>query len=117
MVSLAAPTDLRTLLLDARSRTLGLIAGLDGERALGPRLAIVNPPLWEAGHVAWFQEHWCLRYQPDGKLAPALLPAADALYDSSAVAHDTRWALPLPLGENGEHVFPDGLVGRPSDRS
>jgi len=96
MDSLAAETELRTLLVEARSRTLGLITDLDGERALGPKLAIVNPALWEAGHVAWFQERWCLRHQPDGKLAPALLPGADALYDSSAVAHDTRWDLPLP---------------------
>jgi len=68
-------------------------AGLDGERLLGPRLAIVNPPLWEIGHVGWFQEHWCLR---EGRLAETLLPNADALYDSSNVPHDTRWQLPLP---------------------
>ena len=34
-----------------------------------------------------------------------MLPGADALYDSSAVAHDTRWDLPLPgLGATLEHV-------------
>ena len=63
---------------------------------LGPKLAIVNPPLWEIGHVGWFQEHWCLRYQQGKALAPSILAGADALYDSSNVAHDTRWALPLP---------------------
>jgi len=52
--------------------------------------------LWEIGHVAWFQERWCLRWGPDGALAASLLEGADALYDSSAVAHDTRWDLPLP---------------------
>ena len=35
---------------------------LDGAQWLGPKLAIVNPPLWELGHVAWFQERWCLRW-------------------------------------------------------
>ena len=83
-------------LLDARARAIRVTADLDGERLLGPKLAIVNPPLWEIGHVAWFQEHWCLRWRADGTLADSILPGADALYDSSAVAHDTRWNLPLP---------------------
>jgi iron(II)-dependent oxidoreductase len=80
----------------ARARTLMLSAGLDGERRLGPRLSIVNPPLWEFGHLAWFQERWCLRWQAADRYAAAARPDADALYDSAAVAHDTRWDLPLP---------------------
>ena len=31
-----------------------------------------------------------------GELADSMLEGADALYDSSAVAHDARWDLPLP---------------------
>jgi iron(II)-dependent oxidoreductase len=77
----------------ARDHFAHVTAGLDGERLLGPKLAIVNPPLWEIGHVGWFQEHWCLR---EGRLGEKLLPNADALYDSSNVPHDTRWHLPLP---------------------
>ena len=73
-----------------------MIAGFDGERLLGPKLAIVNPPLWEIGHVGWFQERWCLRLGEDGALGESIMAGADALYDSSAVAHDTRWDLPLP---------------------
>ncbi len=82
-------------LVAARDHFSRITGGLDGGRLLGPKLAIVNPPLWEIGHVGWFQEHWCLRWD-DGKLAPSILPGADKLYDSSNVAHDTRWALPLP---------------------
>src|SRR5262249_21617166 len=81
---------------DARRRTLELVAGLDERRLMGPRLAIVNPLLWEIGHVAWFQEHWVLRHAAGQASARA---DADALWDSSAVAHDTRWALPLPALE------------------
>ncbi len=44
--------------------------------------------------MAWFQERWCLRRRGEG-LAPSILPQADALYDSIAVAHDRRWGLPL----------------------
>jgi len=80
----------------ARMRTLAMFDDLPPEAMLGPRLAIVNPPLWEFGHLGWFQERWLLRPRPDGTLAPSLLPGADALYDSSAVAHATRWDLPLP---------------------
>jgi iron(II)-dependent oxidoreductase len=83
-------------LLAARARTEAITRDLDGERLLGPKLAIVNPPLWELGHVAWFQERWCLRTARSGLPMDSLLPGADALYDSSAVAHDTRWDLPLP---------------------
>jgi gamma-glutamyl hercynylcysteine S-oxide synthase len=76
-----------------RRRTLELAASLADHQLLGPRLGIVNPPLWEFGHVAWFQERWALRH---GNGREPLLPGADALYDSARVAHDTRWDLPLP---------------------
>jgi iron(II)-dependent oxidoreductase len=46
------------------------------------------------GHIAWFQEWWCLRFPHAGRRASALANA-DALYHSSAVAHSTRWTLPL----------------------
>jgi iron(II)-dependent oxidoreductase len=79
-------------LRDARRRTLALVEDLTDPQLLGPHLPTVNPLLWEIGHVAWFQERWVLRRGG----APSLRPDADALYDSSAVAHETRWDLPLP---------------------
>ncbi len=88
--------DLERDLLDARARALRVTGDLEGERLRGAKLAIVNPPLWEIGHVSWFQERWCLRLRADGTLGDSILPGADALYDSCAVAHDTRWDLPLP---------------------
>ena len=39
------------MLLDARARTLSLTLDLTGSQLLGPRLTIVNPPLWEIGHL------------------------------------------------------------------
>jgi ergothioneine biosynthesis protein EgtB len=88
-----APALLAEWLCDSRQRTLDLIADLSDEQLLGPRLAIVNPPLWEIGHLAWFTEHWVLR---NAGQRPPLRRDADALYDSSAVRHDTRWDLSLP---------------------
>ena len=63
-----------------------------------PLLPIVNPPVWELSHIAWFQERWCLRYSPRTQSLerPSLLEGADAFFDSSAVPHDTRWTLPYP---------------------
>lgn len=83
-------------LAQARVRLRALIECLPAGGWLGPRAGHLNPPLWEYGHIVWFQEHWCLRARPDGSVAPSLLADADALYDSSTVPHDTRWDLALP---------------------
>ena len=84
--------DLVLMLKSARQRTLELVAGLSPEQWIGPKLATVNPPQWEIGHVAWFQEYFALRrvhgYAP-------LLERGDALYDSIGIAHEQRWDLPL----------------------
>jgi len=87
---------LNSQLRAARQRTRLLTRDLEGPQLFGPKLAIVNPVLWELGHVAWFQERWCLRLRSDESLSDSLLGSADALYDSAAVAHDVRWDLPLP---------------------
>jgi iron(II)-dependent oxidoreductase len=88
---------LQRQLIDARERLVALVADLTPAQRIGPKLAIVNPPLWEIGHAAWFQERWCLRFAGEGEpLRDSILDRADALYDSAKVAHDTRWDLPLP---------------------
>lgn len=88
-------SELAAMLRDSRARTLEFAHQLTGGQLLGPRRAEVNPPLWEIGHVGWFQERWCLRWN-GGHAGPSLLRDADALYDSSCVPHDARWDLPLP---------------------
>ncbi len=84
--------ELLAALQEARHQTLSLVADLDDEQLLGTQLKIVNPLLWEIGHVAWFQERWTRRHL---RGEPSLLEQSDVLYDSMAVAHDTRWDLPL----------------------
>src|SRR5205823_9407342 len=76
----------------ARARTLGLTQDLSGEQLMGPMLPIVNPVLWEIGHVGWFHEFWTLR-RVHG--AEPILARADRLWNSSSVAHATRWNLDL----------------------
>lgn len=100
------------LLVDARARTLRQFAAF--EAALGPGLQVpctpeLNPPLWELGHLGWFADWWLVRNtqrslgtsaHPDAPRHPARQATrgldADALYNSSAVAHGTRWHLVLP---------------------
>ncbi len=85
---------LRDWLTAASSLTRALTRFLGNDSPPVPLLQIVNPPLWELGHVAWFQEFWLHR---GGDFdAPSLLRHADRWYDSARVAHDTRWTLDLP---------------------
>ncbi|MEM7338286.1 MAG: selenoneine synthase SenA [Actinomycetota bacterium] len=65
----------------------------DDNRWMGPYLPIVNPPVWELAHVAWFAEWFVLR-QLHGR-AP-LLGDVDERYDSGKVGHRTRWQLNHP---------------------
>ncbi|MEX0804182.1 MAG: DinB family protein, partial [Candidatus Binatia bacterium] len=92
-LSAMTAADLISTLRQFRSRTYGLIADLDQQQLIGPRLPTVNPPLWEIGHVAWFQEFWLLRRL---RKRNALLETGDQLYNSTDIAHDTRWELLLP---------------------
>ncbi|MGH6627173.1 MAG: DinB family protein, partial [Burkholderiaceae bacterium] len=99
-------------LREARARTLALFAAYEGALA-ATGLAVpcspeLNPPLWELGHIAWFQDWWLARNrerwrgaacEPGHAHAPSRLAGADALYDSSLVPHDSRWQLPLPGAE------------------
>ncbi|HET9095444.1 MAG TPA: selenoneine synthase SenA [Candidatus Baltobacteraceae bacterium] len=80
-------------LRDARARTLALVSDLTDAQLRVPMLEIINPFLWEIGHVAYFAEFWTLRHL-FGR--PPIVPGADALYDSAKIPHDTRWSLPLP---------------------
>jgi len=101
------PRALNAALRDARRRTLALFdalaaAGYDSAARV-PRLAILNPPLWELGHIAWFAEWYVLREAtgsaPGEAKGRSLLAHGDDWFDSNAVAHDTRWALGLPAAD------------------
>jgi ergothioneine biosynthesis protein EgtB len=92
MTAPVATDELADMMHSARQRTLELIDGLTQEQLLGPKLPIVNPMLWEVGHVAWFHEQFILRREYG---ASPVLTRGDALYDSIAIAHDRRWDLPL----------------------
>src|SRR5579862_3792857 len=89
----ASSAELTAQLRQTRARTHQLTDELSSEQLMGLKLDIVNPVLWEIGHVGWFHEYWTLRHS-HGQ-AP-LIDRADDLWNSSTVAHDTRWSLDLP---------------------
>jgi ergothioneine biosynthesis protein EgtB len=102
-------------LAQARSRLRALIGCLPDDGWLGPRAEHLNPPLWEYGHIVWFQERWCLRAREDGSLRASMLEGADALYDSATVPHDSRWNLPL-LDPAAVDDYAERVAGAIADR-
>ena len=85
-----------------------------------PQRETLNPPLWELGHIGWFQEFWIgrnpLRFagaaaDPDAPRLAGVRAQSDALYDSSKVPHDTRWSLPLPDADGTRSDLAQQLEG------
>ena len=88
-------TETRTIAVDliddlreARQVELALFTGLADDQMLGPQEHSLEPPIWEVGHVGWFQEYWILRHlygeQP-------ILAEGDSMYDSFNVSYKQRW--------------------------
>ncbi|MEO7401910.1 MAG: selenoneine synthase SenA, partial [Polaromonas sp.] len=96
-------------LMDARNHTLRLFSqyqqALESIDFVVPHLRTLNPPLWEIGHVGWFQEWWIGRNMQRAQGArcargrarlASIEPGADRWWDSANVPHATRWSLDLP---------------------
>ena len=105
-----AGRDLLSLaLMDARNHSLFLYSLFEkAEAERGPFAAPgqpwTDPPLWQLGHVGWFQEYWVGRnVQRRGgpgaggatRLA-SIEPDADRWWDDAVVPTEARWSLPLP---------------------
>ena len=106
-----AGRDLLSLaLIDARNHTLHLL--LLYQDVLGsarleipPRDDIAEPPLWLAGHIAWFNEWWIGRntQRTQGADCPdrptrvaAIEPQADNWWNPQLLAPARRWSSNLP---------------------
>jgi iron(II)-dependent oxidoreductase len=99
-------------LRDARRIELALFADLTDEQLLGPKQRFVEPPLWEVGHVGWFQEYWILRHLHG---ASPLLEAGDSIYDSFHVSYKLRWDHEFPSREE-TLTYLETVLGRCIDR-
>jgi gamma-glutamyl hercynylcysteine S-oxide synthase len=92
-----------------RGITLALFDAYEAGGALDvPQTHEFNPPVWELGHIGWFQQWWVGRNQqrhlgtacdPDHPRLPCSHLKAgdhgDVWYNSSTVHHARRWELPL----------------------
>ena len=69
-----------------------IIENLAPGKELVPQLATLNPPYWEFAHITWFHEFWI--HRKGRQEHPSLYKDADALFNSSTVAHADRWNIP-----------------------
>ena len=107
----ASASELVAQLREARHRTRRLTEELSSSELMGPHLDIVNPVLWEIGHVGWFHEYWTLRHA-HGR-AP-LIERGDRLWDSSNVA--ARHALAArPAGPRRHFRYLADVLARQED--
>ena len=95
-------------LADARSRTLELVRGLDPEALHRPLDPIMSPLVWDLGHIAAYEDLWCVH-----RLAGEPLLRADlaALYDAFETPRAVRGDLEL-LGYDEALVYLDTVRER-----
>jgi EgtB-related family protein len=101
----ATAAQIANSLQDLRAKTLAVFDAYLAANCLAvPCIDELNPPLWELGHIAWFQEYWIgrnqqcelgIHYDANHTRLPSILADADSLYDSGKVSHTSRWHLPL----------------------
>ena len=100
---------------DTRAQSWAWLGDLTGENTLGPRHALLNPPQWEVGHLAWFWEKWLLRDGDIARVPSQLVANTDTLYDSATVAQDTRWDVAL-LPWHAAWQYLDDVLARVCER-
>lgn len=104
-VRTAGPDLLSLALMDARNRTLALLAAFEPLDASSRRKGKGPDPLWWIGHVGWFQEAWVARNltrhlgreadTPRPRLA-SIDPQADACFDPQLCPPSVRRGQDLP---------------------
>jgi EgtB-related family protein len=97
----AKAKELTAALQELRTHTLSVFQAYERANRLHiPYQPELNPPLWELGHIAWFQEYWIARNPQRSEGAAmqlgqpkkeSLFNKADQWYDSAKVQHQTRW--------------------------
>ena len=102
----AKAKELTAALQDLRTHTLSAFRAYERANLLHiPYQPELNPPLWELGHIAWFQEYWIGRnehrsegtdWQIGRPQHTSLLITSDQWFDSAKVQHVTRWDQALP---------------------
>ena len=94
-------------LLEARARTLLLVAPLTDEELRMQHDPLMSPILWDLGHIAHFEELWLTR-NLDGPIEFVEMPG---LYNPFEHPRSTRGGLALPDLEHSREVM-DEIRGR-----
>lgn len=108
--ALSSRTDPRAIadaLLEARERTLLLVAPLTDDELRAQHDPLMSPILWDLGHIAHFEELWLTR-NLDGPIEFVEMPG---MYNPFEHPRSTRGALPLP-GLAGIRAVLDEIRGR-----
>jgi EgtB-related family protein len=102
--------ELYSALQEMRAHTLASLSFYARAKQLHiPYSPEFNPPLWELGHIAWFQEYWIARNPTRSEGAAmrsglpkqnSVLAKADQWYDSAKVQHETRWGQGYPSSDD-----------------
>ena len=98
-------------LLEARARTLLLVAPLTDAELRMQHDPLMSPILWDLGHIAHFEELWLTR-NLDGPIEFVEMPG---LYNPFEHPRSSRGSLPLPGLAEVRRVF-DEIRGRVLDR-
>ena len=76
------------------------VSTLSDAQIAPPVVPTLSPPLWEAAHVAWFAEWWCVRdayNTADGQTRAdrdSVWINGDTFLNSNDIPHPARWRLP-----------------------
>jgi iron(II)-dependent oxidoreductase len=92
MPSRVAPRTIAERLLEARARTLLLVAPLTDDELRAQHDPLMSPILWDLGHIAHFEELWLTR-NLDGPIEFVEMPG---MFNPFEHPRSTRGALPLP---------------------
>jgi iron(II)-dependent oxidoreductase len=102
-----APETIADQLLEARARTLLLVAPLSDEDLHAQHDALMSPILWDLGHIAHFEELWLTR-NLDGPIEFVEMPG---LYNPFEHPRSERGSLALPGLEECRAIM-DEIRGR-----
>ena len=101
------PEVIADLLLEARARTLLLVAPLSDEELRMQHDPLMSPILWDLGHIAHFEELWLTR-NLDGPIEFVEMPG---LYNPFEHPRSTRGGLALPDLVHSREIM-DEIRGR-----
>ena len=102
-----APETIADQLLEARARTLLLVAPLSDDDLQAQHDALMSPILWDLGHIAHFEELWLTR-NLDGPIEFVEMPG---LYNPFEHPRSERGSLALPGLEECRAIM-DEIRGR-----